>query len=130
MAKTENKTENGKRKYDGRANLKKFTPMNAAEMARLSHRVRQMRKQMRAQLLEAAIDEGIDKFFVKALKNLDADGIAVVEKAMKLVGLDYASDEDAVRSGISVKASTGESPEKKADQSLNVSIEVVDGSQA
>lgn len=130
MAKTENKTENGKRKYDGRANLKKFTPMNAAEMARLSHRVRQMRKQMRAQLLEAAIDEGIDKFFVKALKNLDADGIAVVEKAMKLVGLDYSSDEDAVRSGISVKASTGESPEKKADQSLNVSIEVVDGSQA
>ena len=130
MAKTENKTENGKRKYDGRANLKKFTPMNAAEMARLSHRVRQMRKQMRAQLLEAAIDEGIDKFFVKALKNLDADGIAVVEKAMKLVGLDYASDEEATRSGISVKASTGESPEKKADQSLNVSIEVVDGSQA
>ena len=129
MAKTENKTEN-KRKSNGSANLKKFTPMNAAEMARLSHKVRQMRKQMRAQMLEAAINEGIDKFFVKALKTLDADGIAVVEKAMKLVGLDYASDDDAVRSGISVKASTGESSENKADQSLNVSIEVVDGSQA
>jgi hypothetical protein len=130
MAEPKDKTEK-KRKYNGSANLKPFTPMNAAEMARLSHRVRQMRKQMRAQMLEAAINEGIDKFFVKALKTLDADGIAVVEKAMKLVGLDYASDEDAVKSGISVKASTsGESTDTPSDQSLKVSIEVIDGHQA
>ena len=50
---------------------------------------------------------------------------------MKLVGLDYASDEDAVKSGISVKASTsGESADTPSDQSLKVSIEVIDGHQA
>lgn len=93
----EEKKPKRKRTYDGRANLTPFTPMNAKEMAALSAKVRQMRKQMRAKLLETAIDEGIDKFFAKALKANDSEAIAIVEKAAKIVGLDYASSEEAVQ---------------------------------
>lgn len=56
-----------------------------------------MRVKMRAKLLEVAINEGIDKYYAKALKNQDADAIEVVAKAAKLVGLDFASSEDAVQ---------------------------------
>jgi len=93
----EEKKPKRKSTYDGRANLTPFTPMNAKEMAALSAKVRQMRKQMRAKLLETAIDEGIDKFFAKALKANDSEAIAIVEKAAKIVGLDYASSEEAVQ---------------------------------
>ena len=74
-------------------------------MAALAVKVRQMRKEMRAKLLEAAVNEGIDKYFIKALKANDAEGIAVVEKAAKLVGLDFASSEEAVTK-VDVKSDT------------------------
>lgn len=98
-------TPKKKSTYNGKANLVPFTPMNAKEMAALSAKVRQMRKQMRAKLLETAISEGIDKFFAKALKANDADGIAVVEKAAKLVGLDFGSSEEAITK-VDVKSDT------------------------
>jgi hypothetical protein len=86
-----------KRKYDGRANLIPFTPMNAKEMAALSAKVRQMRKQMRAKMLETAISEGLDKYLAKAIKNMDPDAIEVVAKASKLVGIDFGSSEESVQ---------------------------------
>lgn len=109
-----------------------LTPMKAKELAALSNKVQALRKQMRAKILQAAVDEGIDQYYVRALKSLDLDGIAVVEKAMKLVGLDFSSSDEAPKSGVSVKASTtGETGDKTPEQSqLNVAIEVVDGRQA
>ena len=86
---------------------------------------------VRAEMLETLVKNmDFGQEMLKAIKSTDIDKIDVITRALKIVGLDYASSDDAARSGISVKASTGESAENKADQSLNVSIEVVDGSQA
>lgn len=112
-------------------NLDVLTPMKAKELAALSNKVQALRKQMRARLLEAAINEGIDKYYVKAIQTMDPDAIAVVEKALKLVGLDFSSSDEAPKSGLSVKASTssetGDKPSEPAQ--MNIAIEVVDGCQ-
>lgn len=79
------------------ANLQPFDSVSAKQAQLVSARARSLRKQMRAKLLETAINEGIDKYFAKALKTMDADAIAVVEKAAKLVGLDFGSSEEAVQ---------------------------------
>lgn len=73
-----------------------FTPMNAKQAQEASIRARNLRKQMRAQLLDAAIKEGIDKLFIKAMKSGDADTMACIEKAIKIVGLSHDQSEDAV----------------------------------
>lgn len=111
-------------------NLTPFTPMNAKEMAALSNKMQALRKQMRARILEAAINEGIDKYYVKAIQTMDPEAITVVEKALKLVGLDFSSSDEAPKSGISVKASTSsETGDKTSEQSqLKVEFEVVDKS--
>lgn len=77
--------------------LTPFTPMTAKQAQEASARARSLRKQMRARLLDVAIAEGIDKYYAKALKNQDSDALEVVAKAAKLVGLDFASSEDAVQ---------------------------------
>lgn len=74
-----------------------FTSLTAREAQKASIRARNMRTQMRTQILQAAIDEGIDKLFRKALKGNDTDKMAIIEKALKLTGLDFASSEDAVQ---------------------------------
>lgn len=87
----------GSKKRPQNANLQPFDSVSAKQAQLVSARARSLRKQMRAKLLETAINEGIDKYFAKALKNMDADAIAVVEKAAKLVGLDFGSSEEAVQ---------------------------------
>lgn len=77
--------------------LTPFTPLTAKQAQEASARARSLRKQFRAKLLDTAINEGLDKYFAKAIKNMDAEAIAVVEKAAKLVGLDFASSEEAVQ---------------------------------
>lgn len=112
-------------------NLDVLTPMKAKELAALSNKVQAMRKQMRAKLLESAINEGIDRYYIKALQNLDTEAITVVEKALKIVGLDFSSSDEAPKSGVSVKASASDGSTGQSEPSqLNVAIEVVDGCQA
>lgn len=74
-----------------------FTSVTAKEAQKASIRARNMRTKMRAQILEAAINEGIDQMFIKALKAKDAERMSIIEKALKLTGLDFASSEDAVQ---------------------------------
>ena len=74
-----------------------FTSVTAKEAQKASIRARNMRTKMRAQILEAAINEGIDQMFIKALKAKDLDRMSIIEKALKLTGLDFASSEDAVQ---------------------------------
>ena len=139
MAKTENKTENSvkpgvknpPRSPRSGALLRPFNSVTAKQAAEASARSRQLRAKVRAEMLETLVKNmDFGKEMLKAIKSTDIDKIDVITRALQIVGLDYASSDDAARSGISVKASTGESAENKADQSLNVSIEVVDGSQA
>jgi hypothetical protein len=71
--------------------------VTAKEAQKASVNARNLRTKMRAQILQAAIEEGIDKMFIKALKAKDAERMAIIEKALKLTGLDFASSEDAVQ---------------------------------
>lgn len=80
-----------------------FTAMNAKQAQEASVKARNLRKQMRAQMLEAAVNEGIDKLFIKAMKSGDSDMMACIEKAVKIVGLSHDQSEDAVQK-ISVDA--------------------------
>lgn len=93
-------------KVDKRKTLPQlFTPMTAKQAQEASVKARNLRKQMRAQILQAAVDEGIDKLFRKALKSSDLDQMALIEKALKLTGLDFGSSEEAV-SKLQVDATT------------------------
>lgn len=75
----------------------RFTPMNAKQAQEASVKARNLRKQMRARILQAAVDEGIDGLFSKAIKNRDPELLELVEKALKLTGLDFASSEESVQ---------------------------------
>lgn len=77
--------------------LKPFNSVTAKQAAEASARARNLRKAMRAKLLDAAINEGkIDELFLKALKSKDPDQLALVERALKIVGLLHDQSEDAV----------------------------------
>lgn len=114
-------------------NLTPFTTVSAKAAVEACNRAKALRKQMRAQILEDAINGGIGKLLLKAIQSGDLDQMTICEKAMKLVGLDYASSDENKHS-FAVKASTashdGETQDNKSDNQLNVSIEVVDGNQA
>lgn len=111
-------------------NLTPFTTVSAKAAVEACNRAKALRKQMRAQILEDAINGGIGQLLIKAIKSGDLDQMTICEKAMRLVGLDYASS-DEVKHGFSVKASaggeTGDKPSEPAQ--MNIAIEVVDGCQ-
>ena len=110
-------------------NLTPFTTVSAKAAVEACNRAKALRKQMRAQILEDAINGGIGKLLLKAIQSGDLDQMTICEKAMRLVGLDYASS-DEVKHGFSVKASaggeTGDKPSEPAQ--LKVEFEVVDRS--
>ncbi len=74
-----------------------FTPLNARQAQEASVRARNLRKAMRAQLLEAAINDAkVGELFVKAFKTRDMDLMRLVETGMKLVGLTHDQSEEVV----------------------------------
>lgn len=77
--------------------------------------VQRMRREMRAKMLQAAIDNGIEKLFGDSLKGLDLEGMKVVSEAMHLVGIDYAASEEAVQK---IKADI------KSDSKLNGNVNI------
>lgn len=97
-----------------------FTAMTAKQAQEASVRARNLRKQMRAQILQAAVDEGIDKLFQQAIKKKDMDLLELVEKGLKLTGLDFASSEDAVQK-VDVKS------DNKNDTKVEVAVTGLDG---
>ena len=77
--------------------------------------VQRLRREMRAKMLQAAIDNGIEKLFGESLKGLDLEGMKVVSEAMHLVGIDYAASEEAVQK---IKADI------KSDNKLNGNVNI------
>lgn len=77
--------------------------------------VQRIRKEMRAKMLQAAIENGVEKLFGQSLKNLDMEGMKVVSEAMRLVGIDYAASEEAVQK---IKADI------KADQKMSGNVNI------
>ena len=83
--------------------------------------VQRIRKEMRAKLLQAAIENGVEKLFGQSLKNLDMEGMKVVAEAMRLVGIDYAASEEAVQK---IKADI--KADQKMSGNVNISIKGLD----
>lgn len=117
---TEDTTEVKPKKRGAPQNLIPYTPETAKEAAKRAAYCRTLRAQMRKKLLEAAVDAGVDKVFARALKSGDLDGITVAREAMKLVGLDFASSEDAVQR-------TESKIDAKTDTKLEVVVKGLDG---
>lgn len=83
--------------------------------------VQRIRKEMRAKMLQAAIENGVEKLFGQSLKNLDMEGMKVVAEAMRLVGIDYASSEEAIQK---IKADI--KADQKMSGNVNISIKGLD----
>lgn len=79
--------------------------------------VNRMRREMRAKMLQEAIDNGIDKLFGQSLKGLDLEGMKVVSEAMHLVGIDYAASEEAVQK---IKADIKSDNKVNGDVNINI----------
>lgn len=75
----------------------RFTPMNAKQAAEASARARNIRKQVRAQMLDTLVNNlDFGDEMLKALKKGDLDRVSLIEKAMTIVGLTHNQSEDAV----------------------------------
>ena len=93
----EKDTNGEKSREKQNANLIKFTPLNARQAQEASVRARNIRKQVRAQMLETLVnnmDFGAE--MLKAMKKCDLDKINLLQTAMKIVGLTHDQSEDAV----------------------------------
>lgn len=97
-----------------------FTTETAKAAAARSAYCRAVRAEMRKRLLEAAVDAGIDKIYAKALKSGDIDAMTVAREGMKLVGLDFASSEEAVQR-------TESKIDAKTDNKVEVVVKGLDG---
>lgn len=124
--KTKNSETTGEKKPNTRPQA--FTPMNARQAQEASVRSRNLRKQVRAQILHTIVTElDLGQELKKAILSGDPDRVNLLQTAFKMIGLHQDQSEDAVKSGISVRASQGGDPDCKTDQpqSLKVDIEVV-----
>lgn len=97
MSKNDTHSESASEPKKKRVLPQAFTPLNARQAQEASVRARNLRKAMRAQLLEAAINDAkVGELFVKAFKTRDMDLMRLVETGMKLVGLTHDQSEEVV----------------------------------
>ena len=96
-------------------NLTPFTSVTSQQAQAAATKARNLRKKLRAEILQVAVDAGVQNVFREAIMTGDTDKMAVVEKAMKLVGLDFGSSDEAVQK-VDIKA------DAKVDSKLEVSI--------
>lgn len=78
-------------------NLTPFTSVTSQQAQAAATKARNLRKKLRAEILQVAVDAGVNNVFREAIMTGDLDKMAVVEKAMKLVGLDFGSSDEAVQ---------------------------------
>ena len=78
-------------------NLVSFTPMTARQAQEASVKARNIRKQVRADILNKLVSNlDFGNEMLKAVKSGDAKRVELLEKALSIVGLRYADSEDAV----------------------------------
>lgn len=109
-----------KRKSNGRP----FTKENAKAMQLSAARAKKMRKEARAQMLQAmctSLDLG--KELVDAIKKNDLTKISIVDKALHIVGLQHDQSPDAVAQKISLNAKTDANV--KSDNKIEIVVKEV-----
>lgn len=97
MCKDENGAQNSAKKPKKVPGIP-FTAMNAKQAQEASVRARNLRKQVRAQMLDTLVN-GMDfgTELLKAVKQCDSDKIEIIETALRIVGLTHNQSEDAVQ---------------------------------
>ena len=95
-------------------NLTPFTSVTSQQAQAAAAKARNLRKRLRAEILQVAVDAGIGHVFREAIMTGDTDKMTVVEKAMKLVGLDFGSSDEAVQK-----------MEVKADANVDSKLEII-----
>lgn len=75
-----------------------FTVLTAKQAQEASVRARNLRKQVRAEMLDKLV-ENLDfgEELVKAIKKCDVDKINILQTALRVVGLHHDQSEEAVR---------------------------------
>ena len=74
-----------------------FTPLNARQAQEASVRARNLRKQVRAEMLNKVVQNyDFGEELMKALKKGDTKKVELLQTAMRLIGLHYDQSEDAV----------------------------------
>lgn len=102
--------------------LKPFNTLTAKQAQEASVRARNLRKAMRAQLLDAAINDAkVGELFVKAFKTRDTELMKLVETGMKIVGLTHDQSEDAAAQKIDLKS------DNKVDGKVEISVTGLNG---
>ena len=86
-------------KIDKRKTLPQlFTPMTAKQAQEASIRARNLRKQVRAEMLDTVIKNyNFGEELTKALKKCDLDKVTLLKEAMRLIGLQHDQSEEAVQ---------------------------------
>lgn len=96
--------------------LTPFTVLNAKQAQEASVRARNLRKQVRADMLNKVVSNyDFGEELTKALKKGDLDKVTLLKEAMRLIGLQHDQSEDAVTK-MEVKS------DAKVDSKLEVSI--------
>lgn len=85
-------------KVDKRKSLPQlFTPMTARQAQEASVKARNLRKQVRAQMLNKVVQNyDFAEEMIKALKKGDLDKVTLLKEAMALIGLKYEQSEEFV----------------------------------
>ena len=101
--------------------LTPFTVMNAKQAQEASVRARNLRKQVRAEMLNKVVQNyDFGEELTKALKKGDLDKITLLKEAMRLIGLQHDQSEEAVQK-IDLKS------DSKVDAKLNIAVTGLDG---
>lgn len=127
MAKKLN-SESAGGKVDKRKTLPQlFTPMTAKQAQEASVRSRNLRKQVRAQILNHIVTHlDLGQEIEKAIRSGDLDQMNLLQTAIKMIGL-HADQADERSKAMTVSATTGTGTEGESNgQSLKLEFEVVD----
>lgn len=111
-----------------------FTHLTAKQAQEASVRARNLRKQVRAQMLETLVNElDFGQEMKKAILSNDVDRVNMLQTALRVIGLTHDQSEDAVSKSKQISAtatasnqSTDGDSTNDGNQTLKLQFEIVD----
>ena len=104
-----------------------FTPLTARQAQEASVRSRNLRKQVRAQMLEKLVNElDFAEEMKKAIVSGDTDRMNLLQTAIKIIGLHHDQSDERTKPTISATAETKSSEGDNDSKTLKLQFEIVD----
>ena len=102
--------------------LKPFTTLTAKQAQEASVRARNLRKQVRADMLNKGVSNyDFGEELTTALKKGDLDKVTLLKEAMRLIGLQHDQSEEAAAQKIDLKS------DNKVDGKVEISVTGLNG---